>query len=512
MDQQLAQQVKDVLSKLTGEIGLVYDQADHPQQGDLVQFLKDISDQSERINIQASNHHQNAPSFQIFRADKPTGIRFTGIPTGHEFTSLILAILNADGKGKFVDEGLQTLIKKIKGPVVVKTYISLTCENCPDVVQTLNQMALIHDDFKHEMIDGAFVQEEIKRLAIQGVPSVMAGNTLISSGRVTLADLLTRLTQHFGQDDAQKNPTALETADVVVVGGGPAGVSAAIYTARKGLKTVVIADKIGGQLNETKGIENFISVPYTEGVKLSQNLKEHLLDNHIRIYENRRVETVVTEPTKTVTLNTGETLSAKAIVIATGAKWRRLGIPGEAEYIGRGVAFCPHCDGPFYKGKRCSVIGGGNSGIEAAIDLAGIVKEVTVIEFSPTLKADDVLVKKAKTMPNITIITNAKTTDIQGDGQKVIGLHYEDRETGQAHHLPIDGIFVQIGLVPNSQCVKDSVACTPYGEIITDEKGRTSLPGIYAAGDVTTVPFKQIVIALGEGAKAGLGVFEEFIK
>lgn len=510
MDKQLAEQIQSIFTRLTGKIGLVYDQADHENQGDLIEFLEEVAATSDKIYTSQTDTYKGVPTFEVFKENSPTGIRFTGIPTGHEFSSLILAILNVDEKGKFPDAGIQALIKAIKGPVRLKTYISLTCENCPDIVQALNQMALIHPDFTHEMVDGAYVQDDIKKLGIQGVPSVMAGDVLISTGKASIADLLERIRRFFGNE--QNLIHDLAKFDVAVIGGGPAGVSAAIYAARKGLKTVLIAEKVGGQLNETKGIENFISVPYIEGQTLSQNLKQHLEENNVRIYENRLVNKILNEDEFSLVLSSEEQIKSKAVVVATGAKWRKLNVPGESEYIGRGVAFCPHCDGPFYKEKTCIVVGGGNSGIEAAIDLSGIVKHVTVLEFSEILKADKVLIDKANSLSNISIVTSARTLQIIGDEKRVTHLEYEDRQSGQIIQLPVDGIFIQIGLVPNSQFIKDVVSCTAFGEIEIDAKGRTSVLGIYAAGDVTTVPFKQIVVALGEGAKAGLGLFEDLVK
>jgi alkyl hydroperoxide reductase subunit F len=371
-------------------------------------------------------------------------------------------------------------------------------------------MAILHSDFQHEMIDGAYYQADIERLHIQGVPSILIGDKLIHSGRITLIDLIAKLESEYGvQSSAQVlGEIDLGKFDVVVIGGGPAGASAAIYSARKGLKTAVLAERLGGQVQDTRGIENLISVSYTEGPQLAAQLNKHMADYPIKIFENRRVDKV-DEKTKTIHLVGGEKISAASIIVATGAKWRELGVPGEKEYIGRGVAFCPHCDGPYYKGKKIAVIGGGNSGVEAAIDLAGIVNEIVVVEFNPELKADSVLVEKMKTLKNIQVIANAKTTSIDGDGQKVNKLTYVDRATNAEKSIVLEGVFVQIGLVPNSQFLKDAVKLTKWGEVIVDEKGRTSAPGIYAAGDVTTVPYKQIIIAMGEGAKAALAAFED---
>lgn len=509
LDSQLKQQLIEVYRSLESPIELVYDSSSHENQGELVSMLEDLGSTSSKILVKASGRESPVPCFKIEKNGKPTGIFFRGIPGGHEFTSLVLAILNADGKGKMPDAGLQARIRNLKGPIRIKTYISLTCENCPDVVQAFHQMALIHPDFQHEMIDGAYAQEEIEALGIQGVPSVVVDEKMIHSGRIHFLDLLTKLEEHFGIESA-KASNALQNLghfDVIVVGGGPAGASAAIYSARKGLKTALLAERMGGQVKDTKGIENLISTVYTEGPELADQLLKHVSSYPIQVFEQRRVAKINKD--KQVLLEGGESLSADAVIVATGARWRELGVPGEKEYVGRGVAYCPHCDGPFYKGKKIAVIGGGNSGVEAAIDLAGVAGSVTLFEFNDSLKADHVLVNKLNSLSNTSTITNARTLELVGDGQKITGLRYLDRKTEKETLMEIDGVFVQIGLLPNSAFVKDTVELTKFGEIVVDIKGHTSTPGIYAAGDVTTVPFKQIVIAIGEGAKAALSAFED---
>lgn len=512
LDHDLQEQLKKVFTDLTQVVQLVVDQSEHAQQADLMAMLESVAATCPAIKLVRSERRSESPRFEVYRAGAPTGMSFVGIPGGHEFTSLIVAILNAGGLGRLPDPGLANRIRRLRGDVKLRTFISLSCENCPDVVQALNQIALTHGAISHEMVDGAFVQAELSRLNIQGVPSVMLGQELLHSGRASLVELLTKLEERLGTEvtpDAAK--VELGDFDVAVLGGGPAGASAAIYSARKGLKTVLIAEKLGGQLQQTKGIENMISVLYTEGPQLSANLDQHLRSYPVAIFEHRRVQSIATQTSAgtRLQLDSGETLTAQQLIVATGAKWRELGIPGEKQYIGRGVAFCPHCDGPYYKNRPVSVIGGGNSGVEAAIDLAGICSEVTLLEFNDTLKADDVLIKKLGTLPNVRVITSAKTTEILGDGDKVIGLTYEDRTSGDTKRVDLDGVFVQIGLSPNSAVVKDLVETNRYGEIIVDAKGRTSAQGIYAAGDVTTVPFKQIVIAMGEGAKVALTAFED---
>ena len=517
LDLELKEQLKSVFQSLESEITLEFDESSHPSQSELLSMLHDLADCSSTLKIVSSQNETLLPSFSLKRGGASTGVRFTGIPGGHEFSSLVLAILNADSKGKGFDPMTQNRIRSLKGPIRLRTFISLTCENCPDVVQTLNQFALLHPDFTHEMIDGGFAPEEIERLRIQGVPSVMIGDTLLHSGRIGVMDLLGKLEAHFGIDstvpvDCSPAPSLdLGEVDVLIVGGGPAGASAAIYSARKGLTTAIITERIGGQVQETKGIENLISVPYTEGPRLSAELSRHLEHYPIRVFENRRVKEISKDDLKRVELISGEFIRAKSVIIATGAKWRELGIPGEKEYLGRGVAFCPHCDGPFYQGKRIAVIGGGNSGVEAAIDLAGIARQVTLFEFHDALKADQVLVDKLKSLPNATILTSVKTESIEGNGHQVTALAYEDRKSGKKERIELDGVFVQIGLLPNSQFLKGTLALTPSGEIPVDAKGRTAVPGIYAAGDVTTTPFKQIIIAMGEGAKAALTAFEDRI-
>ena len=515
IDQDMKEQLKTVFEKLEGHVELAVDLSQHADQAELLDLLEGVASASDKISVTKNLNPGMAsliPRFKVLHNGKPTGITFSGIPSGHEFTSLILSILNSDHKGKMPDPTLADRIKRLKGPIKLRTFISLTCENCPDVVQAINQMAILNPNIEHEMIDGGYAEEDVKRLNIQGVPSVINGDELIHSGRISFLDLLVKLENTFGSNDApaDQKPRDLGDFDVVVVGGGPAGVSAAIYAVRKGLKTALITEKIGGQVQETRGIENLISVTYTEGPQLAGQLAQHLASYPVQLLEHRRVKTVHKEGSpKLIELESNETLRTKSLIVATGAKWRELGVPGEKEYIGRGVAFCPHCDGPFYKGKKVAVIGGGNSGVEAAIDLAGIVREVVLIEYNDSLKADQILVNKLKSLSNVTILTNAKTKQIHGDGQKVNTIEFEDRATQESKKVELDGVFVQIGLLPNSQFLKNVVELTPYGEIVVDNKGRTSVKGIYAAGDVTTTPYKQIVIAIGEGAKAGLAAFED---
>jgi alkyl hydroperoxide reductase subunit F len=511
LDLSLKEQLISAFLNLETEIILKHRESDHPDQGSLLEMLTEVASCSSKLKVQSSGQNSKLPHFFIQKGNSESGISFTGVPGGHEFTSLIVAILNIDGKGKLPDPQISKRIRLLKGPIRLKTYVSLSCENCPDVVQALNQMALIHSDFKNETIDGANTQDEIKRLGIQGVPSILTGDTLIHSGRISFIDLLNKLEEKFGSEKASvsENEEDLGQFDVVVVGGGPAGASAAIYSARKGQKTALIAEKLGGQVQDTKGIENMISIPYTEGPTLVAEISKHLTQYPIQILENRRVKNITQGKPSLIKLESGEKLSAQSVIIASGAKWRELGIPGEKEYLGRGVAFCPHCDGPFYKGKKVAVIGGGNSGAEAAIDLSGIAREVVLFEYNDQLKADQVLIDKLRKTPNASIVTSAKTKTILGDDKKVTSLVYEDLKSKQDITLDLDGIFVQIGLLPNSQFLKGTLELTRFGEVVVDEKGRTSVPGIYAAGDVTTTPYKQIIIAMGDGAKTALAAFED---
>ena len=509
LDQDLVSQLRTVFAPLHSSLSLVLSPSDHPQQSELHELLSGVASASERIVLTEAGHPSPVPRFALLKDGSPTGVVFRGIPGGHEFTSLVLAILNADGQGKLPDEGVRDRIRALRGPVRLRTFVSLECTNCPDVVQSLNLMALLHGDFQHEMWDGALAPEEVERLRIQGVPAVFSGDALLHVGKSDLAGLLETLEEKLGTTASADAAGTRHDFDLAVVGGGPAGTAAAIYSARKGLRVGLVAGRIGGQVRDTLGIENLVSVPYTEGPKLAGDLRAHLERSGVTILDNRTLEEIQDGQTKLLRLKGGETVAAAQVILATGAKWRELGVPGEKEHIGRGVAFCPHCDGPFYKGRRVAVVGGGNSGIEAAIDLAGICNHVTVLEFGDTLRADAVLQRKLHSLPNVEVHTGARTTDVVGDGQKVTSIRWEVRATGEIVTQELDGVFVQIGLSPNSSAVKDLLETNRAGEIVVDERGRTSVPGIYAAGDVTTIPFKQIVISMGDGAKTALSAFED---
>jgi alkyl hydroperoxide reductase subunit F len=516
LDSSLLDQLRTVFQELGSDFVLALQPSDHEKQSELRAMLNDLASTSPKLRIVETGPKASAVKFSVLKNGVPIGVQFRGIPGGHEFTSLVLAILNADGRGKLPDETVLQRVRKLQGPISLRTYVSLSCTNCPDVVQALNLMAIVHGDLRHEMIDGALAEEEVAKLGIQAVPTVLADDSILHVGRATFADLLEALENRFGEvhpsGNSAQSQAASKTYDVVVLGAGPAGATAAIYSARKGLKTALVTERMGGQVQETLGIENLISVPYTEGPRLAADLDAHVRRYPVEVLEHRRVERVENGARKVLFLKGGEVIQADRLIVATGAKWRELGIPGEKEFLGRGVAFCPHCDGPFYKARPVAVVGGGNSGVEAAIDLAGICSHVTLLEFLDKLKADDVLIRKLADLPNVTVITNARTTEIVGDTSGVKAIRYHDRATDQAREVALEGVFVQIGLVPNSAFIKDLVEVNRMGEILVDSHCRTSVSGIYAAGDVTTVPYKQIVIALGEGAKAALSAFEDRMK
>lgn len=509
LDSATKEQLRTIFASLDGQYTFDITVApQHESRAELLDLLNDVASCSDHISCEVRDGE--GLIFTIFKNGEKTGISFRAVPNGHEFTSLLLAILNLDGKGKnFPDEGICNRVRALKGPIRLATYVSLTCTNCPDVVQALNIMATLNNEIAHQTVDGAINQAEVDALHIQAVPSVYADGQLIHVGRGEFGELLNKLEEKYGMEATAPHIPA-KIYDVIVLGGGPAGAAAAIYSARKGLIVGVIAERIGGQVKETVGIENLISVPQTTGSVLADNLRTHMAHYPIDLLEHRRVEKVeVTPEGKQVTVTGGEQFTGSALIVATGASWRKLNVPGEVEYIGRGVAFCPHCDGPFYKGKHVAVVGGGNSGIEAAIDLAGICSKVTVIEFMNTLKADQVLQEKAKSLPNVEIFTDTQTMEVVGNGTKVTGMQVRNRETDEVRLIDLDGIFVQIGLVPNSSVISDVVETNRLGEIVIDAHCRTNVPGIYAAGDVSTVPFKQIIIAMGEGAKASLSAFED---
>ncbi|SDZ77540.1 alkyl hydroperoxide reductase subunit F [Microbulbifer marinus] len=511
LDANLKQQLDTYLRNIIDPIEIRVSGDNSPKSAELEQLADEIAGLSAKIETHSGNG-KRTPSMAIARRGEAPRVSFAGIPLGHEFTSLVLALLQAGGHPSKADPELLQQIRDLDGEYHFETYISLSCQNCPDVVQALNLMATLNPNIRHEMIDGALFQDEVEQRNVMAVPAVYLNGEHFAQGRMTLEEIVGKL----DTGAAERKAAALnekDPYDLLVVGGGPAGAAAAIYAARKGIRTGLVAERFGGQVMDTVGIENFISVPYTEGPKLAASLEQHVKEYGVDIITDQRVATLSRSNSVKLELQSGATLSSRSVVLATGARWRELGVPGEAEYRTRGVAYCPHCDGPFFKGKQVAVIGGGNSGIEAAIDLAGIVEHVTVLEFADTLRADDVLVRKARSMDNIDIIVNAQTTEIVGDGNRVTGLAYSDRATGKGKHLQLAGVFVQIGLVPNTEFLQDSgVEMNRMGEIVIDGRGATSMPGVYAAGDATTVPYKQIVISMGAGATAALGAFDYLIR
>ena len=469
----------------------------------------------DKITARFDGTFERRPSFQITRVGHDMGVHFAAVPMGHEFTSLVLALLWAGGHPPKVDAEVIEQIQALEGDFAFDTWMSLTCHNCPDVVQAMNLMAVLNPRVRAVAIDGGLFQKEVEERQIMAVPSVFLNGAPFGSGRMEIADILKKVDTGAAARDAAKLAKK-DVFDVLIVGGGPAGAAAAVYAARKGIKTGIVAERFGGQTLDTLGIENYISVLETQGPKFAAALEAHARAYDVDIMNGQRVASL--EPAAqpggaiTVTLDNGAQLQGRSVVLSTGARWKNVNVPGEAEYRNKGVAYCPHCDGPLFKGKKVAVIGGGNSGVEAAIDLAGVVEHVTVVEFADQLKADAVLVNKLKSLANVEIHTNAQTTEITGDGQKVDGLVFKNRADGSEHRLPLAGVFVQIGLVPNTEFLKGTVELSRYGEIIVDAKGATNVPGVFAAGDATTVPYKQIIIAAGEGAKAALSAFDHLIR
>jgi alkyl hydroperoxide reductase subunit F len=478
-------------------------------------LLQDIAALSDKITLSTDGQDARRPSFALQRTGSQTSLRFAAIPLGHEFTSLVLALLWTGGHPPKVEPEVIEQIKALDGDFNFEVYMSLSCHNCPDVVQALSLMAIYNPKVKTVVIDGGLYQDEVKARDIMAVPALYLNGQHFNSGRITVEELLAKLDTGAAARDAAKL-TARDAFDVLIVGGGPAGAAAAVYAARKGIRTGIAAERFGGQVNDTLAIENFVSVMETEGPKFAAALESHVRAYDVDIMNLQRARKIVpaSEPGGyiSVELENGGVLKSRTVVLSTGARWRNVGVPGEQEYRNKGVAYCPHCDGPLFKGKRVAVIGGGNSGVEAAIDLAGIVAHVTVLEYGDQLKADAVLVSKLKSLPNVTVHTQAQTTELTGDGQKLNGVTFTDRATGTSHHVELEGVFVQIGLVPNTEFLKGTLELSRFGEIVIDDKCHTSIPGVFAAGDVTTVPYKQIIIATGEGAKAALSAFDYLIR
>ena len=510
-------QLKSYLERATQPIQIVASLDDSKASGELQSLLKDITEASPLVKVTESrNDEQRKPSFSVNRPGENHGPRFAGLPMGHEFTSLILALLQIGGYPPKVDEAVLEQIRALEGDFEFEIYISLTCHSCPDVVQALNLMAVQNPRIKTTMIDGALFQDEVKERQIMAVPTVFLNGTEFGQGRMSLEEILAKI-DTSGVEREAKKIAAKAPFDVLIVGGGPAGAAAAVYAARKGIRTGVASERVGGQVLDTLGIENFISVKKTEGSQFALALEQHVRDYDVDIMNLQRAKALIPnagpgQDLIEIQFESGASLKTKTLVIATGARWRNINVPGEHEYKNKGVAYCPHCDGPLFKGKRVAVIGGGNSGVEAAIDLAGIVGHVTLIEFDTTLRADAVLQRKLHSLANVTVFANAQTTEITGDSQKVNGLVYKDRATGERHKVELEGVFIQIGLLPNTDWLKGTVELSKHGEIVIDARGQTSVPGVFAAGDATTVPFKQIIIAAGDGAKAALSAFDHLIR
>jgi alkyl hydroperoxide reductase subunit F len=516
LEANLKQQLQAYLGRMTQPIEIVATLDASNAAGEMRELLEEIAALSPLISLSAheADGSVRAPSFSVKRVGSDMGIRFAGIPMGHEFTSLVLALLQAGGHPPKADAAVIEQIEALEADLDFEVYISLSCQNCPDVVQALNLMAVLNPRVRATMIDGALFQPEVEAKQIMAVPTVHLNGQPFGQGRMSVEEILAKLDTNAGAREAAKiNQKA--PFDMLIVGGGPAGASAAIYAARKGIRTGVVTERFGGQVLDTMGIENFISVTETEGPKLAAQLENHVKTYDVDIMNLQRAESLTRDDETgllTVKLASGATLRSRSVILSTGARWREMNVPGEREYRGRGVAYCPHCDGPLFKGKRVAVIGGGNSGVEAAIDLAGIVGHVTLIEFDGRLRADEVLQRKLRSLHNVQVIVSAQTTEVHGAGGKVIALSYRDRVSGEQHRVELEGVFVQIGLLPNTEWLKGTIALSPRGEIEVDARGQTSLPGVFAAGDATTVPYKQIIIAMGEGSKAALGAFDYLIR
>lgn len=514
LEADLKSQLKTYLERLQRPIEIAAALDDSDASKEMQALLDDIVGLSDKITlVEYKGSGVRTPSFSINQPGGDIDLRFAGIPLGHEFTSLVLALLQVGGHPPREDAELLEQVKNLQGEYRFETYFSLSCQSCPDVVQALNLAAVLNPNIHHVAIDGALFQNEVEQRQVLTVPSVFLNGEPFVQGRMGLAEIVAKLDTGASAREAEKI-NAKTPFDVLVVGGGPAGAAAAIYAARKGIRTGVVAERFGGQVLDTMAIENFISVPYTEGPKLAAALEQHVKDYDADIMNLQRADRLVPgdDGLFEVHLASGATLRSKTVVLSTGARWRNMNVPGETEYRTRGVTYCPHCDGPLFKGKRVAVIGGGNSGVEAAIDLAGIVAHVTLLEFDSKLRADEVLQRKLRSLRNVDVIVSAQTTEVTGDGQKVNGLVYKDRVGGQTHTLDLEGVFVQIGLLPNTEWLKGTLKLSNRGEIEIDARGETSIPGVYAAGDCTTVPYKQIVIAMGEGSRASLSAFDHLIR
>ncbi|MEY4921262.1 MAG: alkyl hydroperoxide reductase, F52a subunit, FAD/NAD(P)-binding [Pseudomonadota bacterium] len=514
LDITIKNQLQDYMTRLVNPIKLLANLDETASSQEMLEMLEEVATLSEKITLnKETDVSKRIPSFEVNRETDVTGITFAGIPSGHEFTSFVLALLQAGGHPLKIDAEKIEQIKNIQGKFHFETYISLSCHNCPDVVQALNAMSIINSNISHVMIDGALFQKEVEDKQIMAVPTIFLNDRPFGQGRMELDEIVNKIDSSASLKEAEKI-SKKETYDILIVGGGPAGASAAVYSARKGLRTGIVSERFGGQVMDTLGIENFISVKATEGPKLVTALEEHVKEYDVDIMNLQRAKSIQKNDENAlfeVELENGGKLKSKSVIVATGARWRELNVPGEKEFKGKGVAYCPHCDGPLFKGKHVAVIGGGNSGVEATIDLANIVGHVTLFEFAPELKADDILQKRLYSLPNVDVILNAQTLEVLGT-DKVNSMIYLDRKTNEKKTIPLEGIFIQIGLLPNTDFVKNTVDLSKFGEIIIDSHGQSSLKGLFAAGDATTVPYKQIIIAMSEGAKASLGAFDYLIR
>ena len=517
LEQNIKAQLKTYLERLEAPIEIIASLDESNNAAKIKELVTEIAELSDQVTARFDGTHTRRPSFAIAKVGEQPRVHFAGLPMGHEFTSLILALLQVSGYAPKVSDEILNQIKGLNLKGDFDVFVSLSCHNCPDVVQALNLIAIYNPNATATMIDGAFFQDEVEQRKIMAVPMVFKGEEQFGQGRMTLEEIVAKLDTDSASKDAEKI-NAKEAFDVLVIGGGPAGATAAIYAARKGIATGIVSERFGGQVMDTMDIENFTSVQKTQGPKFAADIEAHVKDYDVDIMNLQKVSKIngadqTTYGMVEVELENGAKLESKTVILATGARWRKMGVPGENEYATRGVAYCPHCDGPLFKGKRVAVIGGGNSGVEAAIDLAGIVEHVTLIEFDTKLRADQVLQNKLNSLPNTEVILNALSTEVIGDGQQVTALKYQDRSTDQEHTVELAGIFVQIGLLPNTDFLKDSaVELSPRGEIVVNDRNETNVQGVFAAGDCTTVPYKQIIIATGEGAKASLSAFDYMIR
>ena len=515
LDDTLKAQLQGYLAMLRQPIKLIASLDDSATAVEMRKLLDTIVSLSDKVTLETTGSDVRRPSFVIARDSETAGVRFAGLPLGHEFTSLVLALLWTGGHPPKVELDVLEAIKALQGDFNFEVYMSLTCHNCPDVVQALSLMAIFNPNVKTVVIEGGAFQQEVTEREIMAVPMVFLNGKVFGSGRMTVEEIVAKLDVNAGEREAAKL-NAMAPFDMLIVGGGPAGAAASVYAARKGIRVGIAAERFGGQVNDTMAIENYISVLETDGPKFAAALEAQVKHYNVSIMNLQRAQKVIPAAQPgglvQVQMENGGVLKARSVILSTGARWRNVNVPGEQEYKNKGVAYCPHCDGPLYKGKRTAVIGGGNSGIEAAIDLAGIVEHVTVIEFADQLKADAVLVNKLNSLPNITVHTHAQTMEITGDGNKVNGIRFKDRTTGTEHLVALEGVFVQIGLIPNTEFLKGNVELSKFGEIVVDAKGHTNLDGVFAAGDCTTIPYKQIVIAAGEGSKAALSAFDYLIR